>query len=837
MIRFTPTGLRPARTALSRFRVLGLRDLRAHWVRTLVSTAVVAVAAGLLIAVLGTYGSLTGSVERLAVSIAGNADLEITGVTDSGFSATELDVVRAVPGVRAAVPMLRSTVTSGGGDVQLFGVDASIASLDSGLRDGITANPSALATPDGVLVGSATGLRDGDTLTLDGTESTVVGTIDSAGSERIDGGNFVVAPLAAAQNITNRAGQIDSVFVLDDDGADPAAVKAAVNDAVAGRVAVNDTDFRADRANDALGLTRNATLMVSLISFVVAGFLVFNVMNMTIAKRRPTLALLRSIGGTRGTIVRDLLAEAAIIGAIGGAVGVPIGILMGRAAIGSLPPFLLQSFDARVEYVLPSFAIPVAVVACVAACVAASGLAAVQVYRISPIEALSVGGGETRTERRLGSTLAAGAVGVVAVIGAWVFAATVEGQLALAAGAVFLFGVLALCIAGTEPIVKCAAELPRRWGGAGRLATATIERAPRRIWATVMTIVIAVAVSVGVSGALSDLTKSATASLSSLSRTDLYVSLQSPDAVPAGDTLDPAAVEQVRRTSGVSGVVEGQWAYATIGEQFVSIQAVADGSNAVSLSALTPDIRTRVLAGDGVAISRTLGTALGVTAGDSLELPTPTGVQPVRVLALVDYLNAAGGTMAISLDTMERFFDRPGATYLEVTVDGDVSAVERTLVSELPRELNVYTGQEALDGASGSIAQAGALAVALQWIVGLVAAVALLNTLMLSVLERRRELGVLRAMGGNRGTLARMVLAEAVSVGIVGGLLGLAIGAALQYLSTFILGASTGIAITYAPGPSVLVYGLIALLLSLLGSIPPALHAARLTIVDAIAAD
>lgn len=818
------------RTALSRFRVLGLRDLRAHWVRSLVSSAVVAVAAALLVAVLGTYGSLTGSVERLAVTIAGNADLEIVGVTDSGFAATELDVVRDVPGVEAAVPLLRSEVATDLGPLTVIGVDASITELESDLQGAISGSITDFAQPNTVLAGPGTALADGDSVTVGSRSLNVAGVVAGPGAERVGGGNFLVAPLPLAQSVTDRAGQLDSIFVVGD-------AKDAVTTAVAGRVAVMNPDFRADRADVAISLTRNATLMVSLIAFVVAGFLVFNVMNMAIAKRRPLISVLRSIGGRRGTIVRDLLGEAALVGLVGGAVGAPLGIVMGRVAIDSLPPFLLESFDARIEYVLPGYAIPTAVVLCVLACVAASALAAVQVYRISPVEALAVGGSETTSTPKRAFALTAGIVGAVAIVGAVVLAATVEGQASLAAGALFLLGVVALCVGGTSVIVDAVAVLPKRWGGAGRLATATIERAPGRIWATVMTIIVAVGVSVGVSGALDNLTTSATDSLSSLGRTDIYASLTSSYAVPAGATLDPVVVQQVRRTPGVSDVVEGQWAYATLGDELVAIQGVADGSNAVTLAILDEEVGGAVLRGDGVAVSRSLATTLGLSAGSVIDLPTPTGSKRVEVLQVVDYLNAAGGTMAISLDSMQQWYDRPGATYLEIAVDGDAATVQQALVDTLPAEVNVYSGEQALDGASGSIAQAGSLAVALQWIVSLVAAVALLNTLMLSVLERRRELGVLRAMGARRGTLSRTILGEAVAVGIVGGILGLVIGAALQYLSTLILGASTGITIAFDPSPTILLYGLVALGLALLGSVPPALHAARSTIVDAIAAD
>ncbi len=175
-------------TALSRFRVISLRDLRMHWVRSLVSAGVVAVAAGLLIAVLGTYGSLTGSVERLAVTIAGNASYEVVGVTDSGFDQSELDVVRSVPGVDTAVPLLRSTVRSDVGDLTVLGVDSSITALQSDLQGAVGNAAGLLSDPSGVLVGAATGLNQGDTVTIDDVPTAVVGVIDGPGTQRIGGG-------------------------------------------------------------------------------------------------------------------------------------------------------------------------------------------------------------------------------------------------------------------------------------------------------------------------------------------------------------------------------------------------------------------------------------------------------------------------------------------------------------------------------------------------------------------------------------------------------------------------------------------------------------------------
>ena len=126
---------------------------------------------------------------------------------------------------------------------------------------------------------------------------------------------------------------------------------------------------------------------------------------------------------------------------------------------------------------------------------------------------------------------------------------------------------------------------------------------------------------------------------------------------------------------------------------------------------------------------------------------------------------------------------------------------------------------------------------AILWIVCFVATVALLNTLMLSVLERRRELAVLRAIGAKPRLVLRSVLAEAVGIGVAGSLLGIAVGAATQYLATSALSQVMTIDVEYQPSPLIAVYGTVALLLTLVGSLPPAISAARMPIVRALAAD
>jgi putative ABC transport system permease protein len=250
-------------------------------------------------------------------------------------------------------------------------------------------------------------------------------------------------------------------------------------------------------------------------------------------------------------------------------------------------------------------------------------------------------------------------------------------------------------------------------------------------------------------------------------------------------------------------------------------------------------VREQVLAGDGVVVSRDVARTLKLRTGGELILATPSGERSVRVLQVVPFLSLGGGIVSMSLTQMRQWFDRPGSTILAVdlTPGADRAKVEAQIRDSVPPDIYVYSGQEATKAVGKTMAEATALITVMAWIVVFVAGVALLNTLMLSVLERRRELGVLRAMGSSRRFALQTVLAEAAGLGLVGAVTGALVGAANQYLTTCALTHVLSIDVAYAPSLLALLFACAAFGLTLLGAVPPALRAARLNIVEAVAVD
>lgn len=837
---------------LTRIRLLNLREIRTHRLRLLTSLAVVVVSSALLIAVLGTYGSASESVRDFNNAVSGVADIEVAGITDTGVDESLAgEIRRDVDAAAAVVPMIRGSVVVDGSAVPLLGSDQRVTQLSGSLRGALrqgqagtgpgTVDLDRLRT--GVFVGPGLGLDRGDRLTVNAIEVEVLEVVDNEQAAGLNNGRFLFAYVDLAQRLVGLEGRLDSILIVTEPGADLSAVRSQVQGIVDGRAVVVDPDFRAKQAEVASSVTRDATLLVSLVSLVIAAFLVFNTMNMAVASRRRSLAMIRALGAKRSHLVGDMLGEAALMGLVGGVLGIPLGILAGRAVISSLPEPPADSVGTVINYHLPGYAPAAAVIACVVACVAATTLAARAVFAVSPVEAMAPVEVSDSAARRGPAVVIAAVLGVAGLIASWVVVATVPGRPAIVAGVFYLVGALLLCFALSKPLAWAVVRVARWFGGPGQLASVNSERAPRRAWATLMTVAVAIAVGMGTSGALDNLVSSMSKSLDGLGDPDFYVSSTSAASLPLGPILPPSVSERVPAVPGVTEVVGGQWAAVNIGESKANVQGLEPGSRAPFMRKASPEAVASVLAGDGILMSNVLARALGVGTGDTVELATPNGPRQTVVRDTVDYVSLDSGVAAMSQELLGEWFDRDGDTYLQVIIspDADPEQVRRdleALVDGVPTTSNkpiwVYSGAEALAATQATVEQAGAFAVAIQWIVAGAAAIALLNTLLLSVLERRRELGVLRAMGASRRFVSRTVLAEAGAVALVGSVLGVVLGAAMHLLSNQILTITTSLTVLYSPRPSALLFVTIAVALCLIGAFVPAVRAGRMNISESI---
>lgn len=822
--------------AASRFQVINVREISAHRARTLTSVGVVGVAAALLVAIIGIYGSITGSVAALTESLGGDADLEVTSIADSGMPETLVSQLRRQQGVAAVAPIVRQPIGVGADRILVLGIDAGIQDLNSPLADSLRDQIGRGLPPDGVIAGPGLGVVAGDTIRIGNSTEPVSVVLDGEAARALNGGRFVVSLIGITQHLTNRPKQIDSVFVVAEPGIDTADLHRDLDAAVAGRAVVATPQFRSVQTSNAMSLARYSTLLVGAIALVVSGFLVFNSMNMTAAQRRPRIASLLALGADQRSLSRDLVVEAVLLGVVGTLVGTPIGVAAGMVAVHMMPPFLVQTVDAHVDYVFPAAALPWVLLATVTTTVIASVVAARSVLRTAPIEAMATRDSSRSEDHDRPVRRTFGALGVACLLAAGVLAATVHDQRAIAAAALCSAGGLALAYALQHAITGSAAKLAAALGPSGTLAATVIRRSPRRAWATAMTVALVVAVGTATSGALTNMTAAGIRTVASLGDTDLFVSATTKDMIPTGPILPAGLASVVADVPGVADVAPVQYAYVNLGTVRVLMEGAEARSTTPAFHAMAPHIRERVSQGDGVVLSRQLAKTLHLSVGDTLEIPSTTGIHATTVLQIIDYVTLDAGLVALALPTMQTWLGRPGATYLEVrfTPEADTAATARAVRDVVPPDLSVYSGRDALAATRGIFTQIGVLAVVTQWIVAVIGAVAVLNTLMLSVMDRRRELAVLRALGASQTQTARTVVYEALALGLIGGLIGVAFGEVLHYLGTVVLGAATSITVPFTLSLMTPVYILTALAVCLAGAYPPARHAARINIIEGI---
>ncbi|MFJ9363907.1 ABC transporter permease [Nocardia sp. NPDC101769] len=732
--------------------------------------------------------------------------------------------------------MLRIKQRQGSDQLLLLGVDMTVTALHSDLQRALQdSGLSAAALAGGVVVGSGVGVHAGDRLQVGDRQLGVSAVVDGAVAARLNGGKFAIAALPVVQQATGRTGSLDSILIVAQPDSDLAAVRANIAKVVNGHAIVGDPTFRAAQARGGFVVLQYTSLTAAAVSLVVAAFLIYNVMSMSISQRRRTFSMLRAIGATRRAIVTDLLVEALGLGLLGGVIGVVAGVIMGEIAMGQLPPAVIDTLESRLEYVMAPWSWVAAVLACTAASVLAAGLAARQVYRVSPIEALSDSVADVGDSPQLSRRVLVGAGSLVLIAATALLATADVGRYAMFAIGLALLGCIGVCFAASTELIRATAGLARALGPAGAVAAATIERSPRRMWATVMTVFIAVATTVAITGADDNVTDSIVDSYATVRGADLVISSAEAGVFPT--VLLPADTEStVRSVPGVRKVLAGQGAYASLGDTKVLVQAVDPGMRNGLFEAAGAAVRAQVDAGKGIIVSQDVARSIAVSAGERLDLPTPTGVHQVTVLAVVPFFAGLTGAVGMNLNDLRSWFDRPGSTSFEVDVEANtnVARVDSILRQRLPQSVHTYTGWTGVDSIAASTRQLTALLGSIAWIVVVIAGVALLNTMMLSVLERRREIGVLRAIGSTIRLAVGTVVAEAVAIGLVGGALGLLAGCVNQYLIVTALANVLNVDVDYKLGGSIMGFGMLALALCMLGAIPPAVRVARLDILEAI---
>lgn len=827
-----------------------LRDLAGHPLRTAVVVALVAVCSSLVVAVAGLVQSVASTAQGLGDQAAGTADVEVASAFGGGTVPERVaTAVEQVDGVGAVAPTVETAVTVGEERaVLLAGDQRALDFLPAGLSEALVAELGAQAASGRPLVSAelaaALGVDAGDTIPVrapSGLDRAVVGGVLPADAAA---GNLVVADLATGLRLRGGAAGYDRLLV--DLGPGPGAAhdrtRRAIERVLDGRAALVDPHTRAEAATQAMQPVVQPLLLLAAITTVVAGVLVFNVVSVSVAERRRHLAVQCALGARRRHLWLRLIGEATVLGAIGGVLGAVLGRWVTGSLVDQVPSVLVNAaLPTRIAVDVPAWLLAAGVAVGVIAAGAAAAVAGRPVMRLSPVEAMGprdVVGEASPPVRARDAVLGAGClVAGAATVGIAPPSALVVGAL------VMLIGVVALVWALRGPLARAVARVARWLGAPGLLAALAVERSPARNATTLLGALLPVTAVVSLGGLQVNVYDTAERSWASLADADVYVSAQ-PLSDVADRRLPPGLDRELADIDGVAQAVRTQFAFVRVGGSDALIEGVEPGTTAPLLHLTTPAARRQVYASDSAVVTHGFAGRLGLETGDHFTLPTAAGPVSVRVADVVESTTWPGGALAVSYDRLATWSDVDVPSLLEVHVDGpgadragqDVAAAVERYNRRTGDELFVTSGDQAVDDGLLAIRQSQALFAALQVVLMLAGAFAIVSTLVISTIGRTRELGLLRAVGARRRLVRRAVVVEAFVVTLAGAAGGVVVGTVFQFVGVRLAGRAAGFAADFAVTPRPSLTALVGgVAIAAMAAIAALRRVLRLDVLDAIA--
>ena len=811
-------------------------------------------ATGLVTALVVFDASMLGSVNRV-VDLAGGSDIEVAALGPQGFDEGLLDEVEAVPGVEIAAPIVRAPVAINGRPAVLFGVNLRMAALNSGLAPTIEARLGPDADPiplfHGIGVSSGLGVATRSARVAIATargarDVNVIEVIHQRDLAGVNGGRFGVALLVYAQELTGRTGRLDAIYVKARAGVDRSIVRERVAKVVGARAAVGSPALFAQQTRRAmLGASQLMLFALGLV-VVVAGLLVFDTMSMAALERRRELATMRALGGRRRSLMVLFELEAGVLGLIGALGGVVIGLVAAGVAVGLFPPLRTTLVDIGIVLAVPAAVVPVAIVATVVACLGAGLPAARRATRTDPAEVMrSFGALETAAPVVVARRWAGFAVGVFA-LAVGIYLTLVVGASHVVPGvitALVLGGAALATFAAMGPLSHAAALVAGAIGASGRLAAVSAERSPRRTWATIMAVGLAGVLVVAIGGITTDVDATLRRMYAAYDQVDLTV--QTSDARgSAVDLLLPGGMQDaLRHVRGVASVAPTREVFVTDRGERVGLEGVSAGAASPLLALADAGAQRAVRDGTGAIVTRSFARPRGLRVGSTYDVATPGGPQSVKVAGVVDYFSVVGqGFLAVSFDRVASWTGERGASTYQLTLapgirvsDVRPAIARATATTSADVPVFVLAGHDV----RAALNRDAAVFLAAARIVLLLAVIAAVfaagNTTMIAVLERRRELGALRAIGATRRQIRRMVMAEAASVAVLGGVFGCGLGFVLHLAGVQTLGDLVGFDVHFAPDPvSLVVAAAACAAVTVGGALIPAQRAGRFRVAEAV---
>jgi putative ABC transport system permease protein len=784
-------------------RLISWPYARKHLVRTILTTAGIVLGVGVFVGMHAANQSVLYALHETVDRVAGATQLQVSA-GESGFDEDVLERVQARPEVRVAVPVIEAVVDTelpGQGSIMILAVDMT---GDRSLRDyalesgdeAVVDDPLVfLAQPDSLIVtrefadrnhlgaNSVVPMR-----TMDGGKKFVVrGIMSSTGLAKAFGGNLAIMDVYAAQSVFGRGRKFDRIDLAVSEGFTVAQCRAALKQALGPGFQVETPGSRGQQFDSVLRVYSVTMSITSVFALFIGMFIIYNSFAISVTERRSEIGILRALGATRGQIRTLFLVESVVAGIVGSVLGLGFGYLLARGTAGYVGQMLegVSGIAQRVEDVATEpWLMGLAVGMGILTSMVAAFIPARNAARVNPVQALQKGkyqvlsAGENRARQGVGFVFALASAACLVLPGGTV---TFYVGFFLAMLAALLFAPL-LALWLTRALRPLLGWL---WPVEGALAADSLMQAPRRTSATVSALMLSLALTVALGGAAAASYESITDWLGTALNPDLFVTAS--PTLTSRSFLFPAylgpTLRQVNGVEEVQSVRTPRLLYKGTPVMLISVEVekwAARGPR-TPVEGRADQMYRETADGRAAIISQNLSTMKGLHAGDTLELATPSGELRLPVAGVVEDWSDQQGAIFIDRAVYRKWWndDRVNTFRVYLRKGASVPEVRKMILERLGgnRRLFVLTNAEVRGYITGLTDQWLAVSYSQIAVAVLVAILGIMNTLTVSIMDRRRELGVLQAVGARRRQIRYTIWMEALSIGLVGVVMGLVLGA------------------------------------------------------------
>jgi putative ABC transport system permease protein len=844
--------------------LITFKQWRAHRLRVALTTLGIALGVGVFFAIRTGNATLLDSLRATVEKLAGKATLQITA-GESGFSEKVLDTVRATPGVQLAEPVIETIVQTGfadEGNLLVLGVDTT---GDQQLRDyqfdrtqtQISDPLVFLAQPDSILLSRAFadrhGLKVGDKLPLfasDGKKDfTVQGTFKPVGVGEVFGGNIAVMDVYSAQVVFHRGRKFDRIDLMNAPGVPVDVVQQRLRAQLPPGVEVDRPEVRGQALENAVTAMRVGILITSFVALLVGVYIIFNSFTIAVNQRWKEIGILRAVGVEQGNVSRMFLSEAFLMGVIGSLVGIAGGFFLASAAnrvmrgmVAAVYGVVATAAPARLHFdqCILAFVLGVAA-SMIGAWYPARGAACLD-------PALALHNIEARHREMVLGWKRIGA-GVLLLVAGSALVVWTPSRFGLPIQFVFATIVLLGLTIVLPILVLWSARALRpimNWAGGseGALAVDALIQTPRRSAATVGALMVGLMFVFSTASYIQSYRLMIDRWMNQVLNADIFVATSAMLRSTSYHFTEDLG-RKIAALPGVDRIENVRFTAIPYRGDTAAVNAIEmDGFLMRSQSAIAgADSRTvhyRLTRGEGVLVSRNFALRWGVGVGSRLTLETPTGALELPILGFLDDYRSEKGTIFMDRALYKKYWADDAVDFIDVDLKS--GADQLAMKHEIERltagsfHAFVYTNAEFKRWISSLVDQFFTLNYMQLVVAVLIAILGIVNTLLISVSERRREIGIVRAIGGLRSQIRKLVLLEAVAVAVVG----VIVGSVAGILNTFFMSHTVSVVLAgysvpfYFPWEFVLLSVPVVTAVSLAAGWWPARNAARMQVIEAI---